>query len=418
MKPPSKKIEVLTLCLDWPYIDRRVLLFAKTLQDSGCKVRILSLDAKQENGFEDIEIINVLPHSNGKRLSYLKVKKSIKNIAPPLLLKITRYIYRNFLKRRGYTPFFDLMLQKANDIKADIYIANDLPTLPIGYEAKKRNGGLLIYDAHEFYTQQKFLSRKEVVYFQEMEERLIKQADSVITVNQDIADIFCKTYGLTNVEIIFNATRRGMHSKNYLHDIINIDRSKKVVLYQGAFSLNRNLEKLIRIASFLGDSVMVMLGWGEMERTLKKMAVKYGILNKKIFFVPKISQAELISYTASASLGVIPYPAVDVNTTFCTPNKLFEFISAKVPIMANGELITVKNILNTYNIGITTNFNDEKFTANKIEEIVSDSKMLAFFSKNIEIAEMELNWEQEGRKVIDVIWNSLNKRECKNQNRG
>jgi glycosyltransferase involved in cell wall biosynthesis len=34
-------------------------------------------------------------------------------------------------------------------------------------------------------------------------------------------------------------------------------------------------------------------------------------------------------------VGVIPYPAVDLNHHFCSPNKLFEFIQAGLPIVAN-----------------------------------------------------------------------------------
>ena len=41
-------------------------------------------------------------------------------------------------------------------------------------------------------------------------------------------------------------------------------------------------------------------------------------------------------WTAGASLGVIPYENVCLNHWYCTPNKLWEYPLANVPILASG----------------------------------------------------------------------------------
>ena len=63
----------------------------------------------------------------------------------------------------------------------------------------------------------------------------------------------------------------------------------------------------------------------------------------------RVPQKELLDYTAGADFGIIPYPAIDLNTKYCTPNKMFEFVSAEIPIIANKDLITVANFLKKYN---------------------------------------------------------------------
>jgi len=54
-----------------------------------------------------------------------------------------------------------------------------------------------------------------------------------------------------------------------------------------------------------------------------------------VYFLPAVPQAELLQHSASADLGIIPYPHVDLNSYYCTPNKLFEFIQAGLPILSN-----------------------------------------------------------------------------------
>jgi glycosyltransferase involved in cell wall biosynthesis len=175
------------------------------------------------------------------------------------------------------------------------------------------------------------------------------------------------------------------------------------MLFQGGFSPNRNLEKLVAIASHIRNGVLVMLGWGDLEKKLKQKAEKLGILDRKLFFVPKLGQDDLISYTGSASLGLIPYPPVDINTIYCTPNKLFEFISAQVPILANQGLVTVGDFLSRYHIGTTVDFTDERLAARAIDEIVADAVRTNDLRHNLKVARDELNWSQEDKKLIRMM---------------
>jgi glycosyltransferase involved in cell wall biosynthesis len=67
---------------------------------------------------------------------------------------------------------------------------------------------------------------------------------------------------------------------------------------------------------------------------LLALAHQLGI-GDRVHFQPAVPQHELLDWTSSADIGVIPYPAVDLNHQFCSPNKLFEFIQAGLPIVAN-----------------------------------------------------------------------------------
>ena len=400
--------KVLFITLDSPYIDRRTLLFAKASKEIGFQTSILTPYAEIEEGFEDIEIINL--SSNEKRTkAVVTTKELLRKYSPAFLFNFAKKFYRKFFAKHGYIPFFEELIKTVRKIKADIYIACDLPALPIGYEGKITNKGLLIYDAHEFYTEQVALSDKEKAILSEIERNLIHNVDLLITVNEDIANLFKERYLYQNVKVILNATLCIKKQKNYLHDIIEINRNIPIVLYQGGFTPNRNLNKLVQLSSYLNRSVLVMLGWGTIEKDLKNKATDLNVLNRKIFFIPKISQAELLSYTSSASVGIIPYPAVDLNTKYCTPNKLFEYICAGIPIAVNKDLQTVNKLIQDYKIGFSIDLNDLKNSAEKIENLLKDKEKINFYKKNLEYAKGILNWEMEKKKVQNIFTELIRK---------
>lgn len=393
---------ILSITFDSPYIDRRILLVARRLTGSGYRVRVITTYSLPEKGFEDVEVINLLEGPGGLRKA-AGIKDALRRRMPPGLFNLARGVYRSVVLPDRNVPFMEEMIEKARRMSADVYIANDLHALPAGCEAKKASGGLLLYDAHEFYTAQAFLSKREKDYLRGLEERLIRSADAVVTVNDDIKGMFEKAYGIEGVNVVMNAAEDRPCQKKFLHDLAGIGREKRIALYQGAFMVNRNLDLLVKAAEHLKDSVIVMLGWGELEEGLKKTASRRGILGRRIFFVPRVPQSELFSYTRSASLGLIPYPAIDGNTTYATPNKLFEFISSGVPVLANEELITVKRIVKEYGIGETCGFRDASSLARGIEGLLGRRDRLGLYAKNLEAARRELSWEAEGKKMANVV---------------
>lgn len=60
-----------------------------------------------------------------------------------------------------------------------------------------------------------------------------------------------------------------------------------------------------------------------------------GTLFDKIVFVDKAEQSELPLWTSGATIGVIPYENIGLNHYFCTPNKLWEYPVAGVPLLVS-----------------------------------------------------------------------------------
>lgn len=75
-------------------------------------------------------------------------------------------------------------------------------------------------------------------------------------------------------------------------------------------------------------------------------------LYEKARFIPLAPHSELINWTSGATVGVIPYENVGLNHWYCSPNKIWEYPNAKVPILAS-RLSYLNYIIEKWNIGWT-----------------------------------------------------------------
>ena len=84
-----------------------------------------------------------------------------------------------------------------------------------------------------------------------------------------------------------------------------------------------------------------MMGWGGIEPRLKKIAdqINQSSLEQRdsapVRFIGPAPQDELVLWTAGATVGAIPYENTGLNHWFCTPNKLWEYPNARVPLLVS-----------------------------------------------------------------------------------
>jgi len=296
----------------------------------------------------------------------------------------------------------------------DIYHAHDLNTLPLAVMAHDKTGGKVVYDSHELFTETSTLSRLERFGFKVIESRLIHRADVVITVNNSIADELVARYKLAQrPHVIMNCppslkddTALG-GDNHILHEELGLPLSIPIVLYQGGFAPHRGLENLILSVKHYKKGVLVLLGWGKIEEDLRSLAKREG-LDDKIFFLEPVPQEELLLWTSSAQLGVIPYQYVNLNNYYTTPNKLFEYIQSGIPV-AGSHFPELKKIIDGYGIGKTFDPESPIDIANAVNDILADRVEYARMRENTKSAARVFNWENEGRKLVE-IYNELSGR--------
>ena len=222
----------------------------------------------------------------------------------------------------------------------DAVHCHDLNALPAGYAYKKRAGCILVFDSHELYEEQSLASPWQKRIYRRWQRYFSGKVDAFITINDSIARHLCERYPrLPRPIIIKNATlppNRIVNDDGRLHKAAGFKPDQKILLYQGGFAVHRGLDSLVRSAVLLPqDWVLVMMGWGRFEPELKAIAKSIDPAGRRIRFIAGAPQRELAEWTAGAALGVIPYENVCLNHWYCTPNKLWEYPVAGVPILAS-----------------------------------------------------------------------------------
>ncbi|MGD0864566.1 MAG: glycosyltransferase [Rhizomicrobium sp.] len=241
------------------------------------------------------------------------------------------------------------MAKLAIDLRPDVIHAHDCTALPIAARVKRAAGIPIVYDAHEIYAEAAVRRRGVVDYYILLHRQYLPVVDRFITVNESIARYYRFTHPeLSPAVVIRNAAARfpDWDYDGRLHHAAELPRSEKILLYQGGFTARRGLEALVRSAGYLPQGwTLVMMGWGPLEDKLRSIAVAeeprcrpridgdpVGNL-PRIRFIPGAPRAEVLHWTAGAALGIIPYEGDVLNHWFCTPNKLWEFPSAGVPLI-------------------------------------------------------------------------------------
>lgn len=224
--------------------------------------------------------------------------------------------------------------------RPDIVHAHDLPQLRAGWVIGRVLGIPVIYDAHEMYPEIGTLSRDDSRKCKDIETRLIGRVDHVITVNPFIAERQAATYAIARPDVILNATVlppgfvRGTRTDE-LRSATGLALDQKILLFQGWVSLDRSLGDLVQAMSEVPANIhLAILGFGDDIPKLLRIARTAGV-GGRVHVLDPVPQEVLIHWVASADAGIIPYQARDENYRYCSPNKLFEFIAACTPIVAN-----------------------------------------------------------------------------------
>jgi glycosyltransferase involved in cell wall biosynthesis len=126
---------------------------------------------------------------------------------------------------------------------------------------------------------------------------------------------------------------------------------------------------------------------------LKDKATKFNGDNR-LHFVPYVSPEEVVPYISTASVGISPLPADVVNYDLALPNKLFDYMQAKLPIVSS-DCQEVSELLAKYPLGEIFDWRDPKALADAviraIEKISEISRAYQSLSTELE----NFTWEHQ-----------------------
>ena len=187
-----------------------------------------------------------------------------------------------------------------------------------------------------------------------------------------------------------------------LRSALEISPSEFLLVYSGGITFNRGLEQVIEAASRIDNLRFVMMGYGSEEYmdSLRKRIKKFKAEDKIQFFGP-VPHQEVASYLSSADWGIAPIINICLSYYYCAPNKLFEFVQARLPILASN-FPEMEKVVQDADLGYTFDPENPDTIEEVIKKMMNNEERRKEFREHTHSAAKRYNWKVEEEKLIGI----------------
>jgi hypothetical protein len=313
------------------------------------------------------------------------------------LLLIQLGFYQTAARR---TSFYKeaMKLLKGKDEQFDLVVLNDVHSLQLGLDLFPADK--IWADMHEYAPREGEHDWRWRLVYKRYVAGLCKRHLSKVRVVTSVGFQICQQYQrdlCRPVDLIRNVSP--YVSRNDLPD--KSFRSSEVVhlVHVGVAIRARVLENMILAVQ--GNSQIVLhLYVLPTERRYYDELITLARGSSNVVFEHPVELSEIISEIAKYDAGIITIPPTSFNYENGLPNKLFQYLQARLPILS-GPLNEIIQIVNSYNIGIITNDFSVASIKRAIQEFVSLEKN--YFDDSLDKAAIELSNENEDLKRLKLM---------------
>lgn len=309
------------------------------------------------------------------------------------------------LKRFGVAhniiyPYKTILADLLGKEKLDVIIANDVETLPLAFHIKKA-GTKIFFDAHEYapkHFEDRFWWR---VFFQPLNtflcRKYIPMVDAMMTIGQGLADEYEKNFGKKPVVIT---------NSSFFWDIKPSETTSETIklVHHGIVNRSRRIELIIGMLDHLPghftlDLVLVVPG-GSPKQKLYLDELKAFAKGKKVEFLDPVPSSEIVPLLTQFDMGIILAPPINFNYSNGLPNKLFDFIQARLGVVT-GPTPEIAKVVNTYQLGVVADDFTSEGLAKKLAHLTR--KDVNQFKTQSHLAAKEVAAEKNQVILLDII---------------
>lgn len=242
---------------------------------------------------------------------------------------------------------------------------------------------------------------------QVLEAVVVKKADNVVFVTQEMKDDFKKYYPKlsSKFKVVYNGYDSDLRSCGSLNQSLDIKNTSYVFSHIGSLYQKRNPEPLLQAikkmcSNEFGKSVSFQFV-GNLGPDLKYIhsLVDDLQISSCVSFSDSVSYQESLSIMSRSDVLVVLQPG----TTLQIPGKIFDYLNIGKPVLGIGEpKSALESMIKTHRIGLFADVNDTKDIQDKIEDIIKNYDDVKISMKS---SKCQFKFEKRIKELEHVLMN-------------
>ena len=294
--------------------------------------------------------------------------------------------------------FFKDFVAKAVELKADVYHAHEPVSFYIGLQIAKRIKTKIVFDSHESYTTG---TPKEIW----IKNRYLKDLEYLISANHLTRGHLVSLNPKIKSTVIYNAAQPSLFT-----DEIRNNKPKEITIaHDGYLPFNRGLKEMLEafkivhslhptlkfkiIGETKGDELAY---WNEF--------VRANNLDESVKQTGWVKYKQVAEELAECRIGIIAKTPTINNIIGGPPIKYYNYTAAGMAVL-DVDMPETTRLLSKYKNGISVANRTAKGIADGLIELIENKELLAKYQANSVSAFAKLNWDNEGKKLVDFYTN-------------
>ncbi len=238
----------------------------------------------------------------------------------------TRMLARRYERAYWGNRLLSEARRRLADVHPDAIIANDVPALPLALAVA--DGAPVMLDAHEYaplwFEDRRLWRTVMQPYMTALTRRYVPRVAAMTTVAPALVDAYRE---LTGIEATVVTT-----APEY-HDLRPRPVDGQIrLLHHGVANRSRHLERTIELMKHLDDRFTLDLVLVEHEPRYLRRLRRLAAPDPRIRFLDPVPMRDIVRFANAYDVGVFLLPPSNFNYANALPNKLFEFIQARLAV--------------------------------------------------------------------------------------